>query len=546
MTPAVMRGLEALLVFALVTILLATTAHSYGLGYDEPVYMSRMQEASAWLRLLRIDPGEALSRDGVSRFWDARSEQQPGFLKLWGAVTTPLVASWLSPLAALRFGTHLLVGLLCASLYVLVAPLWGRREGIAAGGALITLPRTFAHAHLFALDAPVMAATFISLHFFYLCARERSWWWAAAGAAVWGVALSIKVNAFFVPVIVLPWLALYARDALLPALACGVTLGPLSFMATWPWLWYDTISRLGAYMAFHARHWQIHVTYFGQRLAPAPWHYPIVMTAITTPVVTLIAAVGGAVRMVREPHGEVEGADWRSRWADGGQCRRALAALVGWALLVNLVLNSLPGTPKYNGVRLFQPIFPLLALAAGVGIGWMARWVALKLEERGAALGEATPRIAAALVVLVALALPLRDVLAYHPHQLSYYGPLIGGLSGAAQAGMEPTYWGETYLDGALWLNEHAPPGAVVWIEPPGVEATMRVYQELGLLRTDIRTTAGSDALATADYALFQNKETEFTDDSRRLLQTREPCGVVQEQGVPLLLIFCLTDGGET
>ena len=30
----------------------------------------------------------------------------------------------------------------------------------------------------------------------------------------------------FVPLIVLPWLALYARDALVPALVCGATVGP--------------------------------------------------------------------------------------------------------------------------------------------------------------------------------------------------------------------------------------------------------------------------------------------------------------------------------
>ncbi len=543
MSPRPARAPEAVAVFALTVFVLAMTAHSYGLGYDEPVYMSRAQEAGAWLRLLRIDPGDALSDSGIRPFWDARNEQQPGFLKLWAALTTPVVAGLLPALAALRFGTHLLVGAACAGLYLFVASLWGRIEALAAVGALLTLPRTFAHSHLLALDAPVMAAIFVSLHLFYLAARERSWWWAAAGSAAWGIALSTKVNAFFVPIIVVPWLALYARDALLPALVCGATVGPLSFLLTWPWLWHDTLARLGSYMAFHMRHWQIHVTYFGRRWAPAPWHYPLVMTLITTPVTTLLAAAAGAACMVREPR-TVPDADWRERWADTSWRRRAAGALIGWALLVHVLMNSLPGTPKYNGVRLFQPIFPLLAVAAGVGIGWAAgaarRWVA----SRGRGAGESMPQIAAVLVVLIALALPLRAVVDYHPYQMSYYNALIGGLPGAARAGMEPTYWGETYLSGALWLNQHAPPGALAWIEPPGVEATMGVYRSLGVLRNDIRTTAGPETIEEADFAIFQNKSTEFTELSRGLLATRRPRATIELHGVPLLFIFDLSNEG--
>ncbi len=541
MSPRLQRGLEALAIFIVVVVVLATTAGAYGLGYDEPVYMSRMQEAGQWLRMLTIDPGDAVSDEGIRRFWDARNEQQPGFIKIWGALTTPLVAGLLPTLAALRFGTHMLVGAACAVLYLLVTRVWGRLEGFAAVGALLTLPRTFAHSHLFALDAPVMATTFISLAFFYLAARHRSWGWAAAGAAVWGVALSIKVNSFFIPLIVVPWLAIYARDTLVPAVVCGATISPLTFAATWPWLWHDTISRLGSYMAFHFRHWQIHVTYFGERVAPAAWHYPIVMTTITTPVVTLAAAVAGAARVLREVgSGECDG--WRDRWEDKAFRRRALGALAGWALLVNYAMNSLPGTPKYNGVRLFQPVFPLIALLAGVGIGWLARLVRRRLAERAGEVGERLPTISAALVCALALALPLRSVLDYHPHQLSYYNALIGGLPGAAEAGMEPTYWGETYLDAALWLNEHAAGEAVVWIDPPGVEATMRMYQHLAILRGDLRTVAGGDALASADYAVFQNKSTEFSAEARQLLSTRQPCGVIQEHGVTLCYIFCLTD----
>jgi len=446
MSPRTARALEALTVFAIVLFVLVTTAHHYGLGYDEPVYMSRAQEAAAWLRLVAIDPAAAVGDQGIRPFWDARSEQQPGFLKLWGAITTPPVAGVLPVLGALRFGTTLLVAAMCASMYLLVASLWGRIEAAAAVGVLLTMPRTFAHAHLFALDAPVMALTFISLHFLFLCARDRSWWWAAAGAAVWGVAMSTKVNSFFIPLIVIPWLALCARDALLPAVVCGATIGPACFLATWPWLWHDTATRLWSYLRFHGKHWQIHVTYFGTRYAPAPWHYPAVMTLITTPVVTLIAAAAGAVRMIRERAEAVGGPGWRERWQDPAWRRRAAGALLGWALAVNYLLNSLPSTPKYTGVRLFQPVFPLLAIAAGLGIGWAARAVAARVRATSGESVAAMPKIAAAAVVALGLTLQVRAVAEFHPFGMSYYNKLIGGLPGAERAGMEVTHWGDTYL----------------------------------------------------------------------------------------------------
>jgi hypothetical protein len=543
MSSELRRGLETTVVGLAVFMLLAATASHYGLGYDEPVYMSRAQEASGWLSLVASAPGYAVSDEGIRGSWDARNEQQPGFLKLWGALATPVFATMLPALAALRVGTCLLVAAMCACMYVWIAALWGRIEALAAVLALLTMPRVFAHSHLFALDAPVMATTFITLYLLYLTARDRSWTWAAAAGAVWGIALGCKVNAVFVPIIALPWLALCARDAMLPALVCGALLGPGLFTLTWPWLWHDAVARLADYARFHARHWQIGVTYFGRVYAPAPWHYPAVMTLVTVPLATLGATVAGVWRVVRERTQVGEATDLRERWADVRWRRRATAALLGWALAVNFLMNSLPATPKYNGCRLFLPVFPLIAMLAGIGIGWGVRaamaWLARTRED-----GQRLRRPVAFIALALVFALPLRATVETHPHQMSYYNALIGGLDGAERRGMEVTYWGETYLDAALWLNEHAPGGAVVWIEPAGCEATMGVYRTLGLLRQDIRTVAGPDAFEHADFAVFQNKTTEFSDIARGLLAERVATTPVTLDGVPLLYIFDLRSGG--
>lgn len=73
----------------------------------------------------------------------------------------------------------------------------------------------------------------------------------------------------------------------------------------------------------------------------------------------------------------------------------------------------------------------------------------------------------------------------------------------------------------------------------------MGVYRSLGLLRQDIRTTAGIDAFYEADFAVFQNKVTEFSDIARELLAERVATTPVTLDGVPLLYIFDLRSGGQ-
>jgi len=57
----------------------------------------------------------------------------------------------------------------------------------------------------------------------------------------------------------------------------------------------------------------------------------------------------------------------------------ACLILLGWALVVNIAPSMLPWAPKYGGVRLFLPMFPYLAVMAGVGFFWLSQ----RIIERG-------------------------------------------------------------------------------------------------------------------------------------------------------------------
>lgn len=528
--------LLAALIFVAVLALLMLSNSLYGTTYDEPIYAGKALAAAQWLGYLFQSPADAVSAETIRQSWDAK-DQHPGFYKLLAGVSAVTLGT-LTPASALRVGTNLLVAAACAALVLLVADAFGRGAAVYAALALLLMPRVFGDAHMGALDAPIMSMSVLVLAAVWrVCVprgeiaspRETAFWTLLAGL-LWGLALGTKLNAFFLPFIVFPWVLLADRRRFWPLALSFAVLGPLAFWGTWPWLWHDTLPRFMEYFHFHFKHWEIGVTYFGRVYTLAPWHYPLVMILITLPPVTLALSLLGL--------GTLPSAS-RGLHSTGLARRRALLlTLVGWGLLVNLIPSCLPSTPKYNGVRLFLPVFALLAVFAAAGFRAVLDG-GLRLVQRRTGQAAVIPARAVALVVVIALLGPLMATGKFTPFHLSYYNALIGGLPGAVRAGMEPTYWGDVYRSAALWLSANAPRGARVWVEPAGYESTFRLF-ELGPLRDDLTFSAGPEGLAGSDFAVTQNKSTEFTPDTRRMVATMKPVFTDGLDGVPLVYVFRL------
>ena len=79
-------------------------------------------------------------------------------------------------------------------------------------------------------------------------------------------------------------------------------LGPLTYLLTWPYLWFDTVRRFTGYVSFHLHHVHYNIEYLGQNYnrPPYPWHYVPVMTLLTMPVVTLLLSVMGTALWWRQ------------------------------------------------------------------------------------------------------------------------------------------------------------------------------------------------------------------------------------------------------
>ena len=278
-------------------------------------------------------------------------------------------------------------------------------------------------------------------------------------------------------------------------------------------------------------HWKIGQWYLGRFYMPPPWHFAFVMTLAVVPLALTILYLVGIAR-----------AGW-------DKARRALVCLLLISALAPMLALAIGQTVVYDNDRLFMPAFPFLAALAGLGVDWLARGLTKVLRR------VVRPQIARPLaLVAVALLFIPHLVLAggLYPHLLSYYTEAIGGLPGAVRLGLETTYWCETYAQALDHLNDHASPGAVVWVQDWSHDV-MFTYQLHGQLRDDLRITWPEDGSSVfgprraegvpipmdeADYVVLQYRETGFTDEIRRYLRGRTPAHRLTRQRTLLLGIY--------
>jgi len=520
-------------------LIVCSTINHYGLTYDEGWYISRSARAREWAGALLTDPAFALSGEGIQRYWAAETrsgeqvlkEQQPGAVKLVGGLLGYPLGVVFGIGFPERAGTALFLAGCLVALYLLITGVWGRAAAWFAVGALLLMPRVFAHAHLCALDVPVMSMMLVSVALMFAAVRRSSLPLAALSGLAWGVALSCKINALFVPLILGIWiLALHRPFALRAALSLAVG-GPVGFLATWPWLWHHTGSRLADYLHFQLQHYPVAVSYFGHVSTHQPWHYPPVMTAITTPPITLALGLVGvalAVRELRHRAGEAPEADDQARW------RQSQALLVLLGALFTIGLNCLPNAPKYTGVRLFLPFFPFLAALGAIGFGAIATELAQRVPAGEGRL--LSPLRAKVLLAGLALLPALRVAIGTHPYQLSYYNILIGGTRGAVARGMEATYWGDSYMAVCNDLAPRLQPGDTVWVDLPGCQWIIEQY--LKPVCPGLRFASAGWPPPETSWAIVQNKASELSPAARALMGSGPPVYAAELDGVPLSLLY--------
>jgi len=493
------RKLPCILLAVLVAGYLAVLfANAPGIGFtrDEGYYFKAAEEYGAWWDTL-------FSKRFLEAFGDAEikhrfgyNTEHPALVKLAQGLTHRVLTDWLGltrPSSGYRAAGMFFAALSLLATFLLGRAIAGPWVGLLAAAMLATIPRYFFDAHLACFDVPMTAMWTLGLWAFLRAYRRpESLRRAAFAGVVFGLALATKLNALFLPfVFVGIWLvhgrllagvrlvsgASGGRDVLLPALPWALVLpaviGPLVFVAHWPYLWHDTFARIGAYLAFHLHHEHYPISYFHALLVrpPFPVEFPFVMTWYTAPsplvLVGGLAWLAAVVRVVRR--------------------RRAEEALLVLATLIPFVAIALPSSPIFGGVKHWYNAMPTLAILA-----------ARAVLDGAAAIGRAEPgrRVAAIALSILVLLPGVLGIAASPTTGIGYYNELAGGYRGGAELGMQRGFWGGLFRP-TLPRIAALPPGARVFFNRANYDS-YRMYLREGLLPSHVyyandgkRATAG-------------------------------------------------------
>jgi len=526
--------------------LLLVGARDLAMSRDESFYVVAAQDYAGWFELVAEDSDAAMQPEAIAEAWDYNHEH-PALAKALFGLSWLAHQKWeLFPdeSTAFRFPGMLSAGLLLWLLYIFGARVFGRQAGVMAAATYALLPRAFYHAHLNCFDVPITLALTFVVYCYWRSLRQPRW--AVMTGVAYGLALATKHNAWILPGILLihfVWLT-FARwkerrsnpEVVVPPpwwlLAC-VTIGPLLFLGSWPWLWDETLPRLGWYVRFHFNHEYYNMAYFGRNYfePPFPVSFPFVMTLFTVPLVTLVLAGLGIAQRARAM---LPGWLARRIWPDGQvkPDRVFTDVLFAGCLLAPVLVIALPSTPIFGGTKHWFPAYPFLCLYAGFGF-----WRVAHTFRHGVGSVFPYPRVTARLTAAAIVLAPATMATEHaHPFGLSHYTFAAGGVPGAADHGMNRQFWGFTTGSVADWLAEHLPDGGSVYLCDTTHWAWQMLHRDERLPR-NVRATA---SLTAADYVLVHHEHhfAEVDYQAWVAFGSTKPAHVLTLDGVPIVSIY--------
>jgi hypothetical protein len=527
-----------------VAVLLSTTR---GLGYarDEGFYFRAAQSYAGWFELLFDRPRAAFERQAVDAAWGANHEHPALVKSLFALSWKWLHQKWhvfAEEGTSLRFGGMVFAG---AALWLLY--LWGTRArsrtaGLMAALLFALMPRVFYHSHLDCFDVPIATMWALCAYAYWRSLSQKGVLWAILTGITFGLALDTKHNAWFLPIALLLhtlvtkgriiWQGLRRGELRIPlALPVMAVVGPLTFFALWPWIWFDTVARLTGYVQFHLNHDYYNMVFLGVTYwkPPMPRAYAWLMTAATVPIVTLtLFGVGLWVR-ARDFVGRVFARCTGAAAADPGGTD--FLWLVGIAMAYAPWLST--STPIFGGTKHWITAYPFMCLFAGVGFDAVLERIRALVLEREKRVPRSLVDAALAAVVLSA---PLAETAHSHPWGLSSYTPLVGGASGAASLGLNRQFWGFTTGAVTDFLNDNTRPGDSVYVHDTA-------WDSWELLRRDGRLLAHVQGAAlphAGTFALYHHEE-HMEGVEYQIWQafgTASPVHVGQYDGVPIVYVY--------
>lgn len=452
-----MKKILTLAIFVSVIYFIAglVTLKDYGISWDEPTHFKRGQ---AYLHYFLTGKKTYDNLEVKHRSYYQNDIQNGEF---WFKDTyghppvNDVLASLSNYVFYQRFGllgdieSYHLFNIITASLAVFIViifagELFGTLPAVVSASVLALYPLFWSESHFNIKDPSQTAFFSASIYLFYkiINSKKRDLWIILFFISL-GISLGIKLNAIFIPLIVLPYLIFNAKKGTLMLskrnigmIFVGITLMILIFVGFWPALWQQFPESLVNVFSFYkdvgtvVKYQTDNYYFFGFNTYPLTW------IIYTTPIMSILLFVVGmfySIRNIKEKNG-------------------IFLLFLCW-LAIPIIRVSIPGVSIYGGVRQIMEYIPALAILCGVGTYYLIKIFRNKFKN------TIPINIGISLVILSALIYPL---IKYHPNENVYFNLLVGGLNGANEKNIPSSgnSYGNAYKNGIEWINVNAPEGS--------------------------------------------------------------------------------------
>jgi hypothetical protein len=245
-----------------------------------------------------------------------------------------------------------------------------------------------------------------------------------------------------------------------PALVVYTAAAAATCYVAWPYLHGAPLERFWEAVSVMSRYpWSGGILYGGDILHPEtlPWNYVPVLLSIQLTLPALLLAIAGIPLMALRA---LKGKERLPEYL-------ALVAWVGGPIVAVVLLHS----TLYGNFRQLLFITPPLFVFAGIAF----EAIAIRFRSN----------VVAAVLAVLVLAPGVAGIIQLHPYEYIYYNALVGGVQGAFRW-YEMDYWCVSYREAMGWINEAAPPGAVIAVAPPGQVADHFARSDLVLVYAQV------------------------------------------------------------
>lgn len=235
--------------------------------------------------------------------------------------------------------------------------------------------------------------------------------------------MGCKLTGWFLPGVYLIAMFFDPRPARLVRFSFAMALATLAVYCVNVGWWFDPLSGLQRFMVSNLTRDKtipIAIQFLGTTYPFAlPWYNTIVWLLFALPVGILVGLIAALTKVYHHR--------FQPLWC----------VAIGHFLLL-MILRALPMAPGHDGTRQLAIAFAFAGVLAA--LGWHMVW-------------NNWSRLSAQIAAVLISCEIITSLFYYHPFELSYYSPAVGGLAGAVRLGMEPTYfWDSVGPEARRWL----------------------------------------------------------------------------------------------